>query len=292
MKFTFIAVEKAFYPVSVLCDVLLVSRSGFYAHCKLKASPRKADDIRLATEITAIHRRSRNTYGSPRIHAELRAGKGLRVGKKRVERLMRERGLKACQKRRFRCTTNSKHTMPVAPNVLARRFVTKAPNQVWVSDVTYIPTGEGWLYLAAILDLFSRRVVGYAMSAQNDRALSLLALEQALKTRKLAHGLIHHSDRGSPYASEEYRRLLQKSGIVASMSRVGDCWDNAVAESFFATLKVELCNGLRYATREEAKGSIRDYLEGFYNDFRRHSHLGYLSPVEFELRAFVARMVA
>lgn len=229
--------------------------------------------------------------GSPRVHAELRT-KGFHVSKKRVERLMRERSLQARQKRRFHCTTNSKHAMPIAPNRLSRDFTANAPNRAWVSDVTHIPTDEGWLYLAAIVDLFSRRVVGYAMSAHNDRELVLEALKRALRARKPACGLVHHSDRGSPYASEEYRSVLHRSGIEASMSRVGDCWDNAVAESFFATLKVELCDGLKYESRQAAQASIRDYLEAFYNDVRRHSHLGYVSPVEFELRAEVARMAA
>jgi putative transposase len=242
-------------------------------------------------EIVAAHRRSRGTYGSPRVHAELRA-RGLCVGKKRVERLMREQGLEARRKRRFRRTTDSNHTLPIAPNVLARQFETNAPNEAWVTDVTYIPTGEGWLYLAAILDLFSRRVVGFAMSEQNDRALALEALQRALRARRPAAGLLHHSDRGSPYASEGYRSALREGGIVPSMSRTGDCWDNAVAESFFATLKAELVDAMRYPTRDAAMASIGDYLKRFYNHARRHSHLGYLSPVEFELRAQVAAFAA
>ena len=291
MKFAFIAAEKAFFPVSVLCDVLSVSRSGFYAWSKRPAPQRKASDAHLAAEIVAAHRRSRGTYGSPRVHAELRA-RGLCVSRKRVERLMRERGLEARRKRRFRRTTDSNHAMPIAPNVLGRQFETKAPNQAWVTDVTYISTAEGWLYLAAILDLFSRRVVGFAMSDQNDRALALEALERALRARRPAPGLMHHSDRGSPYASEDYRQALGQRGIVASMSRTGNCWDNAVAESFFATLKAELVDAMHYPTRDAAMASIRDYLERFYNPARRHSHLGYLSPVEFELRAQVAAFAA
>ncbi|MDI1450815.1 IS3 family transposase [Polyangium sp. 6x1] len=291
VKFAFIAVEKAYFPVSVLCDVLGVSRSGFYAWSKRPEPRRKASDAQLAAEITAAHRRSRGTYGSPRVHAELRA-KGLCVSRKRVERLMRERGLEARRKRRFRRTTDSNHTMPIAPNVLGRRFDAKAPNEAWVTDVTYIPTAEGWLYLAAILDLFSRRVVGFAMSEQNDRALALAALERALRARRPASGMVHHSDRGSPYASEAYREALRERGIVASMSRTGDCYDNAVAESFFATLKAELVDGKSSPTRDAAMASIGDYLERFYNHARRHSYLGYLSPVEFELRAQVATFAA
>ena len=182
--------------------------------------------------------------------------------------------------------------MPIAPNLLSRHFTTNAPNKAWVTDVTYIATGEGWLYLAAMLDLFSRRVVGYAMSAQNDRLLALDALGHALRARRPRRGLLHHSDRGSPYASEDYRDVLRNRGIVASMSRTGDCWDNAVAESFFATLKTELTDAMNYPTRAAAIASITDYLETFYNDARRHSHLGYVSPVEFELRTQVKAFAA
>ncbi|WP_420814171.1 IS3 family transposase [Polyangium spumosum] len=291
VKFAFIAAEKAFFPVTVLCDVLDVSRSGFYAFCKRPEPRRKASDAQLAAEIVAAHQRSHGTYGSPRVHAELRA-RGLCVSRKRVERLMRERGLEARSKRRFRRTTDSNHTMPLAPNLLGRQFDAKAPNEAWVTDVTYIPTAEGWLYLATILDLFSRRVVGFAMSEQNDRALALAALERALRARRPRPGLLHHSDRGSPYASEDYRKALRERGIVASMSRTGDCWDNAVAESFFATLKAELVDATRFPTRDAATAAIGDYLERFYNHARRHSYLGYLSPVEFELRAQVAAFAA
>lgn len=291
MKYAFIAVEKAFFPVIVLCDVLEVSRSGFYAFSKRPAPRRKAADAQLGVEIVAIHRRSRGTYGSPRVHAELRA-KGFSVSKKRVERLMRESGVEARRKRRFRRTTDSKHAMPIAPNLLSRHFTTNAPNKAWVTDVTYIATGEGWLYLAAMLDLFSRRVVGYAMSDQNDRFLALDALGHALRARRPRRGLLHHSDRGSPYASDDYRAVLRNRGIVASMSRTGDCWDNAVAESFFATLKTELTDAMNYPTRAAAIASITDYIETFYNDARRHSHLGYVSPVEFELRTQVKAFAA
>lgn len=291
MKFAFIAAKKASFPVAMLCDVLDVSRSGYYAWATRAEPKRKASDAQLAVEIVAIHRRSRGTYGSPRVHAELRA-KGFSVSKKRVERLMRERGVEARRKRRFRRTTDSNHSMPVAPNLLGRHFMTNAPNTAWVTDVTYIQTGEGWLYLAVMLDLFSRRVVGYAMSAQNDRLLALEALARALRARRPPRGLLHHSDRGSPYASEDYREVLRNRGIVASMSRTGDCWDNAVAESFFATLKTELTDAMNYPTRDAAMASIRDYLETFYNDARRHSHLGYLSPVEFELRTQVRAFAA
>ena len=291
MKFIFIAAQKAFYAVAVLCDVLGVSRSGYYAWSRRPAPARATSDAHLKVQIAAAHQKSRSTYGSPRVHAELR-GKGVRVGKKRVERLMREEGLQARRKRRFRRTTDSNHTHPIAPNVLERQFTVEAPNKVWVTDVTYISTDEGWLYLAAILDLFSRRVVGWATSATNDRALALDALELALQARRPAAGLLHHSDRGSPYASEDYRQALHQRGLVASMSRSGDCWDNAVAESFFATLKAELVDHERYPTRAAAAASIGDYVERFYNPARLHSHLGYVSPMEFELKRQIAVMSA
>ena len=291
MKFAFIHVEKASYPVAVLCPVLDVSRSGYYAWCRRPPSARAREDARLAAEIASAHHRSRKTYGSPRVHAELRA-RGVRVGKKRVARLMREKGLLARQKRRFRTTTNSKHASPIAPNVVERRFEARVPNEVWVTDVTCVMTNEGWLYVAAILDLFSRRVDGWAASATNDRQLALAALEPALRERRPLPGLVHHSDRGSPYASDDYRRLLAARGIVASMSRSGDCWDNAVAESFFATLKAEHIDHERYPTRAVAIASIADYIEGFYNPARRHSTLGYVSPLEFELKAQIAAIAA
>lgn len=287
MKFAFIAAERAQYPVEVLCDVLEVSRSGYYAWATRATPARAKADAQLTVQIVAVHQRSRGTYGSPRVHADLRA-RGVRVSKKRIERLMRARGLRTRQKRRFRHTTASNHTLPIAPNVLERQFVATTPNEAWVTDVTYIPTDEGWLYLAAILDLFSRRVVGWAGSATNDRALALAALDQALRTRRPRAGLVHHSDRGSPYASDDYRTALRARGIVASMSRAGDCWDNAVAESFFASLKAELVDHARYPTRAAALASIGDYIDNFYNLTRRHSHLDYMSPIEFELKAEVA----
>jgi transposase InsO family protein len=291
VKYLFIAAQKAFYAIAILCDVLGVSRSGYYAWSKRPTPARTRTDAALKGQIAAVHAKSRSTYGSPRIHAELRS-KGLSVSRKRVERLMREEGIKARQKRRFRRTTDSNHTHPSAPNVLERKFTAAAPNKVWVTDVTYIATDEGWLYLAAILDLFSRRVIGWATSATNDRLLALDALDRALCARKPRPGLLHHSDRGSPYASEDYREALRRRGLVASMSRSGDCWDNAVAESFFATLKAELVDHERYPTRAIATASIGDYLETFYNPARRHSHLGYKSPIEFELKRQISAFAA
>jgi putative transposase len=291
VKFAFIHVEKASYPVAVLCPILGVSRSGYYAWRERPGTPRDSADARLAIEVKLAHERSRGIYGSPRVHRELKA-KGHRIGKKRIERLMREHGLRGRQKRRFRRTTDSNHDLVVAPNVLQRDFEPSAPDAAWVTDVTYVATSEGWLYLAAILDLFSRRVVGWAVSPTNDRALALRALHGALQVRRPAPGLVHHSDRGSPYASDDYRAALRAAGLVASMSRKGDCYDNAVAESFFATLRAELLDHESYATRKDAESSIRDYLDTFYNPVRRHSFLGYVSPIEFELRRRISEMAA
>jgi transposase InsO family protein len=268
----------------VLCELLGVSRSGFHAWQHRPRSARQCSDAQLANQVAAVHKRSRGTYGSPRVHAELRA-RGVRVGKKRIARLMQEHGIKARSKRRFRKTTDSKHTSPIAPNILAREFAAPAPNRVWVTDVTAIWTLEGWLFLAVILDLYSRRVVGWSVSISNDTMLALAALQAAIAARRPPAGLVHHSDRGSPYASQDYRAALSRHGLVASMSRKGDCWDNAVAESFFGTLKTELVEHELYATHEAARRSIEEYIDNFYNIERRHSFLDYINPIEFELRS-------
>ncbi len=291
MKFVFIASKQVAFPVSATCRVLGVSPSGYYAFCKRPVSARRSTDARLAAEIGVAHQRSRGIYGSPRVHQELRAH-GVRVGKKRVERLMRESGLQGRQKRRFVRTTDSRHAFPIAPNLLDRHFERETPNAVWVGDVKYIATGDGWLYLAVLLDLFSRRVVGWATSASNDRALALAALDQAVSKRHPGSGLVHHTDRGSPYASDDYRAALTQRGLVASMSRTGDCYDNAVAESFFATLKTEHVDHEHFGSHEQAHASIADYIERFYNTARRHSSLGYVSPIEFELRSQIAALAA
>lgn len=284
MRFGFIRTEKATYPVRVLCRTLLVSTSGFYAWCRRGLSQRALEDAALKVGIRAAHAASGKTYGSPRVHEDLKAD-GQQVGRKRVARLMQEEGLEGQRKRRFRVTTDSKHSHPVAENELNRNFTASAPNKVWVTDITYIWTREGWMYLAAILDLFSRRVVGWSMDSYLDRMLALDALGMALKTRRPEAGLIHHSDRGVQYASKEYRRQLRKRGIVCSMSRKGDCWDNAVAESFFSTLKAELVHRNDYVSRAQARASVFEYIEAFYNGRRRHSALGYVSPVEHESAA-------
>jgi len=282
VKFAFIAAEKAF-PVALMCKVLSVSRSGLYAWKKRRPAKRRLSAARLRAAIRAVFARGRGNYGSPRVHAELRA-QGIVAGLNQVAKLMRVMGLAAKRRRRFRATTDSKHSLPTAPNTLARSFEQEAPNVAWVTDITYVATREGWLYLAVILDLFSRRVVGWAMSDRITRQLTLDALDMALKKRRPPRGLIHHSDRGSQYASHDYRRALAQRGIACSMSRKGNCWDNAVAESFFATLKTELVHHEDFVSRARARTAIFEYLECFYNRERLHSHLGYISPIDFELR--------
>ncbi len=284
MKFGFIQTEKATYPVRVLCRALQVSASGFYAWCRRGLSSRARQDAVLKVEIRAAHAASRRTYGSPRILADLKAN-GQRVGRKRVARLMREEGIEGQRKRRFRTTTDSRHSHPIAANHLNRDFSVSAPNEVWVSDITYIWTREGWMFLAAIMDLFSRRVVGWSMDSRIDQTLVLEALGVALRTRQPKPGLLHHSDRGVQYAGADYQEQLRESGIVCSMSRKGDCWDNAVAESFFSTLKSELVHREDYVSRSQAKASVFEYIETFYNPRRRHSALGYLSPLDRERAA-------
>ena len=283
MRFCFIEAEKASYPVRLLCRCLAVSRSGYYAWRERPVSARAKQDARLRVEIAASHSASRQTYGSPRIIRDLRE-KGHHVSRKRVARLMQEMDLEGRRKRRFRATTDSKHRFPVAPNILMRDFNVDAPNTAWVTDITYIATLEGWLYLAVILDLFSRRVVGYAMSERIDRALVLEALREALVRRPGVCDLVHHSDRGSQYASHDYRDVLDQAGIMCSMSRRGNCWDNAVAESFFGTLKMELLYELPLQTRSVTRSAVVDYIDTFYNVRRRHSSLDYQSPLEFELK--------
>jgi putative transposase len=279
--FEYIDAEKAAYSVTELCRNLEVSRSGFHRWSKTPPSQRRRDDERLAVEIRAIHRRSRERYGSPRVYAELR-DQGQKVSRKRVARLMGENGLKGRIPRRFRRTTDSMHSMPVAPNLLQQNFAAAVPNQAWVGDITYVWTLEGWAYVAVLLDLCSRRVVGWALRRTLSRELALGALRRALRDRGDVRGLVHHTDRGSQYASRGYRQVLAQHGIRQSMSGTGNCYDNAVAESFFATLKKELVHRHVFATRTEAYDAIADYIENFYNAKRRHSAIGYRTPVEHE----------
>ena len=267
-----------------MCSTLKVSRSGFYRWLERGESPRRQDDRRLTARIREIHEQSRGTYGSPRIHAALKA-KGEKCGRKRVERLMREAGIRSKVRRKFKKTTDSRHDHPVAPNLLGQDFGVSGPNQVWVSDITYIWTDEGWLYLASTLDLYSRMVVGWSMSTSLSSVLVEDALKMAIDRRSPPSGMIHHSDRGVQYAARSFQGLLDQHDIECSMSRKGNCYDNAVKESFFHTLKTELCDHEQYRTREEARASVFDYLEVFYNRERLHSTIGYLSPLDFEVRA-------
>jgi putative transposase len=285
VRFAFIAAEKAGFPVALMCRVLAVSRAGFYAWRQRPVAKRTRQDQVLAVAVATIYAEHHGRYGSPRVQIELRE-RGQRSGRKRIARLMRAQDLCARPKRRYRTTTDSRHRLPISPNLLARRFTVAQPNTAWVTDMTYLWTPEGWLYLAVIIDLFSRRVVGWSMSERIDRQLALDALRMALAQRRPARGLIHHSDRGSQYASGDYQQLLAKHGLRGSMSRRGDCWDNAVAESFFASLKLELVYQVQWRSRPEARTAIFEYLEAFYNRRRRHSSLGYLSPVDFERRNY------
>jgi len=275
-----IAQHRAEYPLRLMCRVLEVSPAGFYAWQRRRPSPRQRQDTQLRVQIAAFHRQSRQRYGSPRILRDLREA-GLRVSRRRVARLMREAGLVGVPARRFRLTTRSDHAHPVAPNHLGRQFAVAVPNRVWATDVTYLGTEEGWLYLAVLLDLASRRVVGWALAPRLDRHLVGAALDRALGRRAPAPGLLHHSDRGSVYASGDYQAQLTARGIVCSMSRRGDCWDNAVVESFFATLKRELVQREHWASRVVAHAAVAEYL-AWYNLQRRHSQLGYRSPIAYE----------
>jgi putative transposase len=268
----------------MMCRLLQVSKAGYYLWRDRAPSARAQADERLTAQIKIIHRTSRKTYGSPRVHAQLRL-QGTRVGEKRVARLMKAAGLVVKTRRRFRLTTTSNHTHPIAPNVLRRRFGVAqigALDRCWASDITYIDTQEGWLYLAVILDLRSRRVIGWSMSRSLEERIVLDALRMALVRRQPARGVLFHSDRGSQYAGKACRRLLRDHGMRSSMSRKGDCWDNAVIESFNATIKTELIHRTKWQTREQARAAIYEYIEAWYNSRRLHSTLGYMSPIAFE----------
>jgi putative transposase len=267
--------------VCLLCEALDVSTAGYYAWRERPASARQQRHDALLVEIRAIHAEFHARYGSPRMHAELvDRGRGCCVNT--VAKLMRDHDIRAKTAREFRCTTDSNHDLPVADNLLDRQFDPAAPNEAWVADITYIPTGEGWLYLAVVEDLYSRRVVGWSMADHRESRLVVDALALAVPRRLPGEGLLAHSDRGSQYASEHYQRLLARHGITCSMSRKADCWDNAPMESFFASLKKELVHGAHFATRAEARAAIVEYIEVFYNTRRRHSSLGYVSPAEYE----------
>lgn len=269
--------------MATLCRVLKVSRSGYYAWRERPPSERSRADAALAEKIGRVHRDSKGTYGAPRVHAEL-AFEGTRCGRKRVARLMRESGLSGCRRgRKARTTTGGGRGIGrAAPDLVERDFVPEAPNRLWVADITYVPTWSGWLYLAFVLDAYSRKVVGWSMAKHLRAELVLDALNMALWNRRPAPGLVHHSDRGSQYASVEFGGRLKEAGLLPSMGSVGDAYDNAMAESFVATLKTELLHRRPWPTQESARVAIFEYVEGFYNPKRRHSALGYLSPVEYE----------
>ena len=277
-----IEAEKPHHRVSRLCRVLGVARAGYYAWAGRPLSQRTAADQTLTNQIRQIHARSRGTYGAPRVHAELRLGLDVHVGRKRVARLMRAAGLQGCHRRRRHGLTRRDPRAVSAADLVERDFTSPAPDRLWVADITQQRTDAGWLYLAVVLDCFSRRIVGWSMGERIDSRLVVDALEMAVSRRLPEEGLVAHSDRGSQYASEHYQRLLAKHGIACSMSRRGDCWDNAPMESFFASLKKELVHGADFPTRAQARAAIVEYIEVFYNTKRRHSSLGYVSPADYE----------
>ena len=290
-RYRFIQAHQAAYSTSLLCRVLGVARSGYSAWQRRGVSTRTQANQELAEQIRLIQQQSRQTYGSPRVHAALRQA-GVRCGRKRVARQMRQATLSGCRARRRTRTTRSDPDHVSAPNLVERRFAVAHPNQLWVGDMTSIPTWEGWLYLAVLLDACSRRVVGWAMADDLGGDLTLAALTMALERRRGGTELVHHTDRGSQYTANAYRTRLIAHGITTSMSRTGDCYDNALAKSFFATLKTELIDRQPWPTRRAARQAIFDWIEGFYNRHRLHSGLGYLSPARFEEAQTIVRLVA
>ena len=287
MKYWFMDQHRSTTGVQKMCQSIGASRSGYYRWKKQPVSKRKRENERLLAEIREFHRRSKGRYGSPRIAEDFKE-RGDSYSRNRIARIMRANGIAGKAKKKFKATTNSKHNLPVAENLLNQDFVSKKPNTVWLSDITYVWTSEGWLYLAVILDLFSRQVVGWAMSDRLTSEMVIKALHQAIGRRRPPPRCIFHSDRGVQYASTDFRAVLNGNGFIQSMSRKGNCYDNAVAESFFHTLKTEHVYDHRYETRAEARQSIFEYIEMFYNRQRRHSALGYRSPVSFELLALAA----
>ena len=281
MKFSFIHAEKACFPVAALCRVLGVTRQGYYASITRPPSKRAVEEDQLRERLKRLHVESRQSYGSPRMLRALRS-EGVRVSKRRIERALRVLELRVTLRRRFRVTTQSNPTHAVAPNVLERDFKASRPNERWVTDITYMWTQQGWCYLAVILDLFSRSVVGWAVERSLSTSLPLRALDMAVRKRRPAMGLLHHSDRGCQYTSAEYRHVLAQLGVTVSMSRKGNCWDNAVAESFFATIKTELFYRRSWATMDELRSALFEYIEVFYNRRRLHSSLDYKTPNQAE----------
>jgi putative transposase len=279
------------YPILLISRILQVSTSGFYAWRDRPLSKWAQEEARLEVEIRAAHKRTRQTYGAERLQQEL-AGHGIQVGICRIKRIRRKLGIRCKQKRKFKATTDSKHKLPVAENILGQQFKVTAPNEVWVSDITYVPTDEGWLYVAGHKDLFSGNIVGYAMGERLTRNLVSQSLFKAVAAKRPAQGLIHHSDRGSQYCSQEYRILMDRFGLKVSMSGKGNCYDNAPMESFWGTLKQELIHHRRYRTRLEAIRDITEYIEIFYNRQRRQARLGFLSPVVYEQRYYAGLLAA
>jgi len=279
------------YPILLISRILKVSTSGFYAWRGRPLSKWAQEEARLEVEIRAAHKRTRQTYGADRLQQDL-AEHGIQVGICRIKRIRRKLGIRCKQKRKFKATTNSKHTLPVAENILRQQFKVAAPNEVWVSDITYVPTDEGWLYVAGHKDLFSGNIVGYAMGERLTRDLVSQSLFKAVAAKRPTQGLIHHSDRGSQYCSHEYRNLMDRFGLKMSMSGKGNCYDNAPMESFWGTLKQELVHHRRYRTRPEAIRDITEYIEIFYNRQRRQARLGFLSPVVYEQRYYAGLLAA
>ena len=291
MRYGQIEALRQHYPAAALCRLLGVSESGYHAWRKRPPSARARQEARLEMEIRAAHQRTRETCGPERLQAEL-SDHGVRVGIHRIKRIRKKLGLRCRQKRKFKATTDSKHALPVAPNVLDRQFAVEAPNRAWLTDITYIATDEGWLYLAGVKDLFSGEVVGYAMSERMTKALVMQALFRACATKRPGKGLIHHSDRGSQYCAHDYQKVLKQFGMIPSMSRKGNCWDNAPMESFWGTLKTELVHHRRFATRNQARQEITEYIEIFYNRMRRQARLGFLSPAAFTHNYYAKQITA
>lgn len=291
MKYAQIEALRPEHPVAPMCRVLDVSESGYHAWRQRPPSARAQDDERLSLEIKAAHQRTRETYGPERLQVDL-AEHGVTVGVNRIKRLRRAHGLRCRQRRKFVVTTDSAHDLPIAPNLLNRDFAVTAPNVAWVTDITYIPTDEGWLYLAGVKDVFNGEVVGYAMAEHMATALVTQALFRAIACRRPPPGLLHHSDRGSQYCSHDYQAVLKQFGMRTSMSRKGNCWDNAPMESFWSTLKTELVFHCRFATREQAKRVITEYIEIFYNRLRKQARLGFLSPIAFSQQYYAKQLAA
>ena len=280
-RFQFIERKKAVFPVHRLCRVLRVSASGYYAWAVRPASQRQRDDMVFLAHIREQHARNHRSYGRQRMRAELQS-QGIAVGERRVARLMRDNGIAVVRSRKFKRTTDSNHSHHIAPNLLDGNFQASAPNEKWAGDISYLWTAEGWLYLAVVIDLYSRRVIGWAVSDRLKRDLPIAALQRAIALRQPRPGVIHHSDRGSQYCSRDYRTILENQGFLASMSGKGNCYDNAAVETFFKTIKAELIWRNRYETRAQAQNDLFSYINGFYNPRRRHSYLGNISPVKYE----------